>query len=161
MRFDAISQVLHVVPKRAARHPSHTPPRARQWPWSRKRPASPEDSGIRSSSSLDGHSLCVLLSGTLVLVHAFLLPYRAFVAHHVSLSSWGNATSQSARELPADQLAEYACSLYLIDLFALVFHLLPQVCHHRHSLRAPYDAHRPPAFAWHMASFRCCASSAS
>ena len=145
MRLAAISQqVLHVVPKRAARHPSHTPPRARQWPWSRKRPAPPEDSGSRSSSSLDGHSLCVLLSGTLVLVHAFLLPYRAFVAH-----------------LRTDQLAEYACSLYLIDLFALVFHLLPQVCHHRHSLRAPHDAHRPPAFAWHMASFRCCASSAS
>ena len=76
-------------------------------------------SGTEAGSALTANSVCVLLSGSFVLLHAFWLPYRAAVV----ATSWGEARNRPAQE--AAQFAGYLCSLYLVDFFALLFHLLP------------------------------------
>ena len=71
----------------------------------------PVKSGLHSDESQSQLRLLALASGALVLVHAFLLPYRAAC----TAASWGDAAYQPARELPAGQLAGYCLSLYIVD----------------------------------------------
>ena len=63
----------------------------------------------------------VICCGLLVLVHAFLLPYRAAC----DAAWWGESGNQPARDFLRSRLTRYLCSLYLIDAGAMFFSVLP------------------------------------
>ena len=81
-----------------------------------------DDLELRSVVALTaGRSLFHLVSGSLVLFHALLLPFRSAFG---SLE-WGNAANQPAFDAP--QFLHFALTLYVVDAVFVIFRLTPLV----------------------------------
>ena len=78
---------------------------------------------MQNNSALDVASMCALSNGLLVLVHAFMLSYRAAITS----ASWGDAGDRRALDDPTGQLLAFCLTLYLIDAVCVWLVLLPTI----------------------------------
>ena len=78
---------------------------------------------MQNNSALDVPTICALANGLLVLVHSFMLPYRAAITS----ASWRDAGDRRARDDPTGQLLEFCLTLYLIDAVCISLVLLPTI----------------------------------